>query len=185
MYHAVGIEDGADGLHGGLHAFDPAARYAVLAAIVKQRDDFLFQQVVDGGGEEAGARGVAGAEVDALDQGAAAVYEEHHQQRGEQGVDALETQVLAQVEAGEGNTRFDLLSVTLDEIRQCLEGEKSKKYNKKQLNNLADFFLLLPQDLAFSVLKDLALNNDINDRLLLNRDDLFAILKAARKGDIG
>jgi len=97
----------------------------------------------------------------------------------------IKDKVMAQVEAGEGNTRFDLLSVTLDEIRQCLDGDKSKKYNEKQLNNLADFFLLLPQDLAFSVLKDLALNNDINDRLLLNRDDLFAILKTARKGDIG
>jgi hypothetical protein len=97
----------------------------------------------------------------------------------------IRDRVVSQVEAGKGNTRFDLLRITLDEINDCLTGGKSSKYSDKELNNLADFFLLLPQDLAFSVLKDLALNNDINERLLLKRDDLFGILKVARKGDIG
>ena len=97
----------------------------------------------------------------------------------------IRDRLVSQVEAGEGNTRFDLLRITLDEINQCLGGGKSSKYTEKQLNNLADFFLMLPEDLAFSVLKDLALNNDINERLLLRRDDLFTILKHARKGDIG
>lgn len=97
----------------------------------------------------------------------------------------IRDRVVQQVEAGEGNTRFDLLRITLDEINQCLEGGKSTKYTEKNLKYLGDFFMLLPQDLAFSVLKDLALNNDMNERLLLKRDDLFAILKTARKGDIG
>lgn len=97
----------------------------------------------------------------------------------------IRDRIVAQVEAGEGNTRFDLLRITLDEINQCLAGGKSSKYSEKQFNNLGDFFMLLPEDLAFSVLKDLALNNDVNERLLLKRDDLFAILKHARKGDIG
>ena len=74
---------------------------------------------------------------------------------------------------------------TLCGINQCLAGGKSSKYTEKNLTNLGDFFMLLPEDLAFSVLKDLALNNDMNERLLLKRDDLFAILKHARKGDIG
>jgi hypothetical protein len=43
---------------------------------------------------------------------------------------------------------------------------------------------MLPQDLAFSALKDLSGNNDVNERLLLKRDDLFKILKSARKNDI-
>ena len=97
----------------------------------------------------------------------------------------IRDRVVAQVESGEGNTRFDLLRITLDEINQCLEKGKSNKYTEKQLTNLGDFFILLPEDLAFSVLKDLALNNDMNERLLLKRDDLFSILKHARKGDIG
>ena len=97
----------------------------------------------------------------------------------------IKDRVVSQVEAGEGNTRFDLLRITLDEINQCLAGGKSSKYTEKNLTNLGDFFVLLPEDLAFSVLKDLALNNDMNERLLLKRDDLFNILKHARKGDIG
>lgn len=97
----------------------------------------------------------------------------------------VKDRVLAQVEAGEGNTRFDLLRITLDEINQKLSGNKASSFTDKQLNNLGDFFVLVPEDLAFSVLKDLALNNDINERLLLKRDDLFDILKHARKGDIG
>ncbi len=93
--------------------------------------------------------------------------------------------IVSQIEAGEGNTRFDLLRITLDEINDCLSGTKAEKYTDKQLNNVGDFFIMLPEDLAFSVLKDLALNPAVNDRLLLHRDDLFAILKHARKGDIG
>lgn len=93
----------------------------------------------------------------------------------------VKAKIVAQVE---GDTRFDLLKVTMDELEQALEGEKSRKYNEKQLNNLADFLLLIPQDLSFSMLKGLATNPDINERLFLNRDDLFAILKSARnKGD--
>ncbi len=97
----------------------------------------------------------------------------------------IRDRVVSQVESGEGNTRFDLLRITLDEINQCLTGNKAEKYTDKQFSNLGDFFILLPEDLAFSVLKDLALNNVVNERLLLKRDDLFKILKHARKGDIG
>jgi hypothetical protein len=92
---------------------------------------------------------------------------------------------VSQVDSGEGNTRFDLLKITLDEIETCLTGNKADKYTEKQFQNLGDFFIMLPEDLAFSVLKNLALNNVVNERLLLKRDDLFKILKHARKGDIG
>jgi hypothetical protein len=98
--------------------------------------------------------------------------------------DKIKAKVLEQVESGKGNTRFDLLRVTLDELGACLGEGKSKKYTEKQLENVANFFVLLPQDLAFSALKELAQNNDINERMLLKRDDLFAILKHARKGDV-
>ncbi len=97
----------------------------------------------------------------------------------------IRDKVVSQVEVGEGNTRFDLLRITLDEITQCLTGNKSNKYTDKQFKNLGDFFVLLPEDLAFSVLKDLALNNDVNERLLLRRNDLFDILRKARSGDVG
>ncbi len=92
--------------------------------------------------------------------------------------------VATQVESGLGNTRFDLLRVTLDEIGQVLSDTKSKKMTDKQLNNMGDFFVMLPQDLAFSALKDLSGNSDVNERLLLKRNDLFDILKSARKTDI-
>ncbi len=92
--------------------------------------------------------------------------------------------VAAQVESGLGNTRLDLLRVTLDEIGQVLGDTKSKKMTDKQLMNVGDFFVMLPQDLAFSALKDLSGNSDVNERLLLKRDDLFNILKSARKTDI-
>jgi len=98
--------------------------------------------------------------------------------------DKIRDKVAAQVESGKGNTRFDLLRVTLDEIAQCLADGKSKKYTEKELNNMGDFFIMLPQDLSFSALKDLSSNNDVNERLFLHRDDLFKILKSARKGDI-
>jgi len=101
------------------------------------------------------------------------------------GFDKVKDRILEQVEAGDGTTRFDLLRITLDEIGQCLSEETSHDYNDKQLNNAADFFVMLPQDLAFDVLKELSNNNDINERLLLARDDLFAILRDARKNDIG
>jgi len=97
----------------------------------------------------------------------------------------VKSKVEAQVgTADDGNARFDLLRLTLDEITQCLENDKSRKYNEKQLNNLADFLVMLPQDLSFSMIKDLATNQDVNERLFLNRDDLFTILKTARKGDM-
>jgi hypothetical protein len=95
----------------------------------------------------------------------------------------VKKQVQAQLDAKEG-TRFDLLRVTLDEIGDALKGGKSKKYTMEQLNNVANFLVMLPQDLAFSALKDLAPEQDINERLLLKRNDLFDILKSARKTDI-
>jgi hypothetical protein len=92
--------------------------------------------------------------------------------------------VKAQVEADEGNTRFDLLRETLDEIMFCLKEGKSKKYSEKQLSHLGDFLIMLPQDLGFSAFKDLATIADVNERLLLARPDLFDLLKKARGGDI-
>jgi len=39
----------------------------------------------------------------------------------------------------------------------------------------------LPQDLAFSGIKDLAPIPDVNERLLLPRQDLFDLLRSARE----
>ena len=91
----------------------------------------------------------------------------------------IKARVQKQVEA-ESGTRFDLLRVTLDEIVTCLAGEKSKDYTDVQLNSLADFLLMLPHDLLFSVLKDLSANSDITTRMLLPRQDLFKLLRDIR-----
>ena len=57
----------------------------------------------------------------------------------------IKSRVQSQIEAKEeGGTRFDLLKVTIDEIGHLLTGEKSKKYTEKELNNMADFFIMLP-----------------------------------------
>jgi len=94
----------------------------------------------------------------------------------------VKPKVKKQVSAdGEDNeTKFDLLRLTLDEIAQCLDGVKSKKYNEKQLNNLGDFLVMLPKDLAFSIIKDLAQNQDVTERMLMCREDLFDVLRSSR-----
>lgn len=87
----------------------------------------------------------------------------------------IKQQVAGQVE----EQRFDLLRVTCDEILQKLDGDKVKQQTDAVLNNIGDFVMLIPDDLAFSVMKDLAAINDVNQRLLLKRQDLFERLKKA------
>jgi hypothetical protein len=77
--------------------------------------------------------------------------------------------------------KFDLLSITVDDITGKLDKD-SAKYTAPQLKNLGDFLMLLPQDFAFAAMKKLALNQDIAKRLLLQRKDLFELLKKARNG---
>lgn len=91
--------------------------------------------------------------------------------------------VIAQCRKTEGQTRFDLLDQTIKEIVRDLKDDQSKKYNESQLNNLGDFLLLIPKDLAFTAIKDLSLMNDVNMRLLLIRTDLFDLIKGARGTD--
>jgi len=67
----------------------------------------LVEQVMEVGGDEARASGVAGAEVDALDQGARAIDEEDDQEGGEQRVYPLETKVLSQIEDDDGEPTDD------------------------------------------------------------------------------
>ena len=44
--HAVGVEAPAEGADGTLHAFDPAAREAVLVALVVEGDEFFAEDAV-------------------------------------------------------------------------------------------------------------------------------------------
>lgn len=87
------------------------------------------------------------------------------------------TRIKQQVKA----SRSDLLRVTCDEIENAFADGKSTKYTADQLNNVADFLVLLMDDLAFAVLKTLATIPDINNRLLLDRPDLFEMLKKANQ----
>src|SRR5258708_967355 len=45
-YHAVGVEAPAEGADGAFHALDPAARQAVVVALIVERDYFIAQYVV-------------------------------------------------------------------------------------------------------------------------------------------
>lgn len=88
----------------------------------------------------------------------------------------------AQLKDSEGEIRFDLLRLTLDDVKDKLQKE-SAKYSEKELNNFADFLVEIPTDLSFSAIKEIANINDVNERLLLKRNDLFELLKKARKSD--
>lgn len=83
--------------------------------------------------------------------------------------------------------RYDLLKATFEEVYDALKDGKSKKLSDEELLNVGRFLLEIPEDLAFSALKDLAPITDINDRLLMNPDigtKLFVILKKARENDM-
>jgi len=99
-----------------------------------------------------------------------------------------------QVEEQVKEQRIDLLRYTMDEILEAFGIGKqitkanpntqaniteSVKFSDEQLNNVGDFLMMIPDDLAFSMLKDLASNPDINKRLLIKRTDLFDRLKKA------
>lgn len=90
--------------------------------------------------------------------------------------DATKKKVTAQAE----KSRIDLLKVTLDELTQVL-AESSSKYTPEQLGNVGDFLKMIQEDLAFVALKDFARNADVNERLLLKRPDLFAMLMKSRQ----
>ncbi len=99
----------------------------------------------------------------------------------------VKPKVMVQIKGKEkGENRFDLLRATLDDIIFCLKDGKSKKYTIEQLNNLGDFMVMLPQDLSFSAMQEMAKMGDVNDRLLLKRtdakgyNDLFEVLKNAK-----
>lgn len=100
--------------------------------------------------------------------------------------DKVRDKIKAQVDAGEGDTRHDLLRATLDDVYDHLKEGKSKKYTADQLMNVGNFLLMIPEDLSFSALKDLAPLADINERLLMSPlgRQLFGILKKARKEDM-
>ncbi len=89
----------------------------------------------------------------------------------------IQKKLKAQVKAN----RFDLLRETLDDVVSELKDDKSKALTKKQLNFVGDLLMNLPQDLAFSGIKDLAPIPDVNERLLLPRQDLFDLLRSARE----
>jgi len=98
-----------------------------------------------------------------------------------------------QIEEQVKEQRFDLLRYTCDEVLESFgigkqitkatpaqgTSNESAKYSEEQLNNVGDFLMMIPDDLAFSMLKDLATNADVNKRLLNRRNDLFVRLKKA------
>jgi len=98
----------------------------------------------------------------------------------------VEKRIKQQVNAEEGDVRHDLLKETFDDVYDSLKDGKSKKLNDEQLTNVGRFLLMIPEDLSFSALKDLAPLPDINERLLMGPlgKELFDILKKARKEDM-
>lgn len=98
----------------------------------------------------------------------------------------VKKRITQQVDAGEGDVRHDLLKETFDDVYDALKDGRSKKLSDEQLLNVGHFLLLIPEDLSFSALKDLAPMPDINDRLLQTTlgKPLFEILKKARKEDM-
>lgn len=98
----------------------------------------------------------------------------------------VEKRIKQQVNAEEGDVRHDLLKETFDDVYDSLKDGKSKKLNDEQLTNVGRFLLMIPEDLSFAALKDLAPLPDINERLLMGElgKQLFDILKKARKEDM-
>ena len=98
----------------------------------------------------------------------------------------VQKRIKEQVNAGEGDTRYDLLKETFDDVFDAVKDGKSKKLTDEQITNVGRFLLMIPEDLSFSAIKDLAPLPDINERLLQGElgKELFAILKKARKDDI-
>lgn len=98
----------------------------------------------------------------------------------------VKKRIKAQVEAEEGDVRHDLLKETLDDIYDSIRDGKSKKLTSEALMNVGHFLLMIPEDLSFGALKDLAPMQDINERLLNSEvgSKLFEILKKARKEDM-
>lgn len=97
----------------------------------------------------------------------------------------VKSRIKNQAEAATGDTRHDLLRATLDDLYDNIKEGKSKKYSDEQLGNVADFLLMIPEDLAFAALKDLAPLADIHERVLMKPvgRKLFDILKKARNDD--
>lgn len=85
----------------------------------------------------------------------------------------------AEVESMVANGDYDYIRVILDNLVVKLE-DNSENYNADAIERLKDFILLLPDDIAFSLLKDLALNKDICERLFLKYSSIFDILKKVR-----
>jgi hypothetical protein len=103
--------------------------------------------------------------------------------------DEFDKKLKKQIEEQVKEQRFDLLRYTCDEVLEAFgigkssatgkPSSESTKYNEEQLNNVGDFLMMIPDDLAFSMLKDLASNQDVSRRLLNKRNDLFDRLKKA------
>jgi hypothetical protein len=87
--------------------------------------------------------------------------------------------VKGEVKKQSDEARFDQLRKTCDEILFCLKDGKSKEYTDLQMLNCAEFVSAIPDDLAFSMLKDLANIPDCNQRMLLPKPELFDRLRKA------
>ncbi len=81
------------------------------------------------------------------------------------------------------NEERDFIVLALDNIIKKLDNDGSKAYDDEAMMRLADFLIMLPDELSFSALTDLATMNDICERCILRRDDLFEILKRVRRKD--
>lgn len=86
----------------------------------------------------------------------------------------------------EQDPRHDLLKETFEDIYDQIRDGKSKKLTNEQLLNVGRFLLMIPEDLSFGAIKDLAPISDINERLLMSSigTELFKILKKARQEDM-
>jgi hypothetical protein len=88
--------------------------------------------------------------------------------------------IVDEVKQMASNGESDFLRIMLDELDTEINGN-SKKYDDGAINRVGDIIVALPLDLGFSILKDFSTNVDLCERLILKRDDVFKVLKDARK----
>lgn len=75
---------------------------------------------------------------------------------------------------------FSHIRAEIDGVVALLQ-KQSKEYSTTELDNVADWIVMMPDDLAFVTLRDLALIEDVCKRMFLHRVDIFAIMKRVNK----
>jgi hypothetical protein len=80
------------------------------------------------------------------------------------------------------DNQLDYIRCSIDSLLAKLVNGGSEAYDDTAINRLGNFLILLPDTLAFAFLKDVSTEMDMCERLILKRDDIFAILKRVRMG---